>query len=108
MLAGAELYRLLVKSRYRLFDERNAASSPVCFETFPQAAACSLAGKIVSAKRKGVVRRKLLRTAGIDTAPLTNIDVVDAALCALTAHSLMAGNFKTYGDDREGFIVVPA
>ncbi len=108
MLAGAELYSLLVKSRYRLFDGHNTVSGPVCFETFPQAVACALAGKIVSAKRKGIVRRKLLSVAGIDTTPLTNIDTVDAALCALTAHCVVAGEYKTYGDTREGLIVVPA
>lgn len=107
MLAGAELYRLLVKSGYSLFDGHNTVSGPVCFETFPQAVACALAGKIVSAKRKGIVRRKLLSAVGVDTIPLTNIDTVDAALCALTAHCIVAGDYKTYGDARDGLIVVP-
>jgi hypothetical protein len=40
--------------------------------------------------------------------PLSNIDLVDAALCALAAQALLAGRFQTYGDAREGFIVVPA
>ncbi len=39
---------------------------------------------------------------------LTNIDTVDAALCALTALYFLNGSIKTYGDDVEGFIVVPA
>ena len=38
---------------------------------------------------------------------LTNIDMVDAALCALTAQHLLNRTFKTYGDAAEGFIVVP-
>ncbi|MHB1291862.1 MAG: DUF429 domain-containing protein [Sulfuricella sp.] len=107
MVNGAELFRLL-EAHFPLFDGGNATSGPVCFETFPQAVACALAGKLVSAKRKGAVRRELLRGAGIDTAPLTNIDTVDAALCALAAHSLFAGSYKTYGDATEGLIVVPA
>lgn len=110
MINGAELFRLL-EAHYPLFDGGNATSGPVCFETFPQAVACALAGKVVSAKRKSAVRRELLREAGIDTAPLTNIDTVDAvdaALCALAAHSLLAGSYKTYGDATEGLIVVPA
>lgn len=107
MINGAELFRLL-EVHYPLFDGNNAISGPVCFETFPQAVACALAGKVVSAKRKRVVRRELLRGAGIATAPLTNIDTVDAALCALVAHSLLAGSYKTYGDAAEGLIVAPA
>src|SRR5437667_2580855 len=106
MLNGAELYRL-IEPHYQLFDGRNAALGQVCFETFPQAVACALAGKIVSAKQKRVVRRELLRGAGIDTTLLTNIDTIDAALCALAASCLLAGNVKTYGEATEGFIVVP-
>jgi predicted RNase H-like nuclease len=34
------------------------------------------------------------------------LDLVDAALCALTAHHLLAGTFKAYGDATEGAIVV--
>ena len=106
MFNGAELYRLL-EFHYRLFDGRNVGIAPVVFETFPQAVACTLAGKIVSAKKKSTVRRALLAGAGFDIALLTNIDTVDAALCALTAQYLLAKEFKAYGDATEGFIVVP-
>jgi len=75
MLTGAELFRLL-ESNYQLFDGGNAAPGRMCFETFPQAVACALSGKIVSAKQKRVVRRELLREAQIDTTALTNIDMV--------------------------------
>lgn len=107
MMNGAELFRLL-EVHYRLFDGQLSGHDAVCFETFPQAVACALAGKLVSAKRKATLRRELLRNSGVDTAPLTNIDTVDAALCAFTAHSLLVGNFKTYGDALAGFIVVPS
>jgi predicted nuclease with RNAse H fold len=107
MVNGAELYRLLEKY-YRLFDGGAEANSSVCFETFPQAVACALAGKIVSAKQKTTIRRQLLRCVGIDTEPLRNIDTVDAALCAFTAHAFLCGAHETYGDAVEGFIVVPS
>jgi predicted nuclease with RNAse H fold len=107
MLNGAELFRL-IEPQYPLFNGDIAVSPPVCFETFPQAVACSLAGEIVSAKQKGRIRRELLRKAGLDTSAFSNIDTVDAALCALTAHYFHSGNFKTYGDATDGFIVVPA
>ena len=77
------------------------------FETFPQAVACALAGKVVSAKQKSTVRRALLREAGFDTTPFTNIDTIDAALCALTAQFLLKNTFKSYGEAVEGFIVAP-
>jgi predicted nuclease with RNAse H fold len=106
MLNGAELYRI-IERHYPLFNGHNASSGSICFETFPHAVACALAGKLVSARQKSTIRRKLLRTAGMDTSELTNIDTVDAALCALTAHCFLTGNIKTYGNAAEGFIVVP-
>ena len=103
---GARLYRLLT-FHYKLFDGTHSLSSPMCFETFPQAVACALEGTIVSAKHKSRDRRRLLREAGLSIDSLTNIDLVDAALCALTAQHLFKGTFKTYGNAAEGFIVVP-
>ena len=67
MLNGAALYRV-IEAHFRLFDGGNAATGPVCCETFPQAVACTLAGRVVPARGKGVVRRALLREAGIATA----------------------------------------
>jgi predicted nuclease with RNAse H fold len=106
MLNGTELFRLLAPN-YQLFDGQYSEPSPMCFETFPQAVACALAGRIVSAKHKCSDRRRLLREAGLSIDSLVNIDMVDAALCALTAQHLLNGTFKTYGDAAEGFIVVP-
>lgn len=106
MLNGAELFNL-IELHYQLFDGSKTVTGPVCFETFPHAVACALAGEVVSAKQKSFVRRELLNKAGINTKVLSNIDTVDAALCALTAHYYLAGNFKAYGDAKDGFIVVP-
>jgi len=103
---GAELFRVLAP-HYRLFDGQPSVSSPMCFETFPQAVARALARKTLSAKQKRTDRSRLLCEAGISITSLTNIDYVDAALCAPTAHHLIAGTFKSYGDVAEGFIVVP-
>ena len=102
----ADLYRLLA-THYRLYEGRMSESSAVCFETFPQAVACALAGSRLSAKKKRADRRRLLTQAGIAIESLMNIDEVDAALCALTAHRFLAGTVKAYGDTAEGFIVVP-
>lgn len=107
MLNGADLFTLLAP-HYRLYDARRPSWRPVCFETFPHAAACALAGQRLSAKQKRGDRRRLLGEAGIGTGQLDNIDEVDAALCALTAHFFLAGRFKAYGDAAEGFIIVPS
>jgi|SRR6267143_3463451 len=106
MRNGAELFRLMTPY-YWLFNGRMSESSPVCFETFPHAVACALAGKILPAKQKRTDRPRLLHEAGLSLDHLPNIDMVDAALCALTAQHLLNGTFKTYGEAAEGFIVVP-
>ena len=106
MCNGAELFRLLTP-QYQLFDGKYSIGSAVCFETFPHAVACALAKKILPAKNKRTDRPRLLCEAGLSIDSLTNIDMVDAALCALTADHLLAGSFKSYGDAEEGFIVVP-
>jgi predicted RNase H-like nuclease len=62
---------------------------------------------VISARNKGVARRALLKSAGVNTASLRSIDAVDAALCALAAAYLLRNEYKTYGDRLEGFIVVP-
>ena len=107
MVNGAELFKLLT-SHYRLYDGRIALIEPLCFETFPQAIACSLTGKILSAKDKRVERRRLLKEGGLATTRLPTIDAIDAALCALAAQHVLAGRFKAYGDAAEGFILLPS
>ena len=52
MLNGAELYAALKFTHALLDDHAGQTSQQICFETFPQAIACALAGKIVSAKQK--------------------------------------------------------
>ena len=106
MRNGANLYRHFTP-HYQLFEGQHSTSSPLCFETFPHAVASALARKILPAKQKRIDRPRLLREAGLAIDSLTNIDMVDAALCALTAQHLLNGTFKTYGAAAEGFIVVP-
>jgi predicted nuclease with RNAse H fold len=106
MVQGADLYRCFAPD-YQLYNGQRSVSGQICFETFPHAVACALAGKILSAKQQRADRSRLLRKAGVSTEALTNIDWIDAALCALAAHHLVMGTFKKYGDVAEGFIVVP-
>jgi hypothetical protein len=64
----------------------------------------------ISPRPSGAIHRKrccMLQQSLIDAGPLTNIDWIDAALCALTAYHLLQGSVRTYGGVEEGTIVVP-
>jgi len=70
--------------------------------TLPASAACR------PAAHKRSQRTELLRQAGINPAPLTSIDFIDAALCALAAHQLASGRpCRADGEAGSGLIVVP-
>jgi predicted nuclease with RNAse H fold len=103
---GERLFRLLV-NHYPLFDGERR-KGPSCFETFPHAIVCAMAGRVVPAKLKAKVRRKVLRDRGYDISNLSNIAFVDAALCAVAADEFGKGTYQCFGNPEEGFIVVPA
>jgi len=102
---GARLYQQLVK-HYVLFDGSRRAGQ-ACFETFPHAVVCALAGRMVAARPKRETRRNALRQRGYDVGSVTNVDFVDAGLCAITADAFVRGRVKLFGNKVEGFIVVP-
>ena len=106
MRTGQDLYDQL-KPNYYLFDGTWRPHMQFCVETFPHAIVCALRGEVTSARNKGKVRREVLRVAGIDTVELSNIDFVDAALCAVAATCFLKNQFKSYGSDVDGYIVVP-
>ena len=103
---GERLYNQLFK-HYALFNGTRRAG-PACFETFPHAVVCALAGRVVAAHPKRETRRNALRQLGYDVSSLSNVDLVDAALCALTADGFVRGSYRLFGEQTEGFIVVPA
>jgi predicted nuclease with RNAse H fold len=79
-----------------------------CFETFPHAITWHLRNGEAKARQKRPQRTALLAQAGITTAPLTSIDWIDAALCALAAHRVASGAAcRAYGEPESGLIVVP-
>lgn len=102
---GLTLYQALAPD-YSLYAGEKTRG-PILCETFPQAVACMLAGRKVSARRKSPVRRQVLRDAAFNPDGLRNIDEVDAALCAIAAESLAAGRHEEFGNAKEGFIVTP-
>jgi len=87
--------------------EALAGGSAACFETFPQAIACLLAGRVLAAENKRADRRGLLEAAGVGTKALSSLDLLDAALCAVAAHRYLRGDYRLLGDPEEGFILLP-
>jgi len=111
MLQGEALYQALEcgapEEAYPLLRSL-PLSGRGCFETFPHAMTWQLRGGQAQAAQKRVQRSQLLVQAGIDLAPLTTIDRIDAALCALAAHQVAcAGECLSYGEPESGLIVVP-
>jgi predicted nuclease with RNAse H fold len=106
ILNGERMFRALAPS-FPLASE-DMVNVPGCIETFPQAVACALAGFNVPAKRKGAVRRELLRRQGLEVRFLTNIDLVDAALCAVAARYVLLDQARSFGEPLTGQIWVPA
>jgi predicted nuclease with RNAse H fold len=79
-----------------------------CFETFPHAITWHLRNGEAKARQKRRQRTALLAQAGISTASLTSIDLIDAALCALAAHRVVSGAAcLAFGEPDTGLIVVP-
>jgi predicted nuclease with RNAse H fold len=96
-----------VADRYPLFrgDEPYGRAA----EVYPNASASFLAGRSRGkAESKVEFRRQVLRTCGVDDAPLRGIDRVDAALAALTGLLAVEGRWTCVGDPDEGVILLPA
>jgi predicted nuclease with RNAse H fold len=107
MLRGEELFRALADG-FPLCRELPAAARKCCFETFPHAITWHLLGGNADAPQKRKQRRALLERSGIDLTRLTNIDLIDAALCALTAyHAARGDECEAFGEPDTGLIIVP-
>ena len=90
MRRGADLYEAL-KDSHPLLTSLLSTGQRCCFETFPHAITWHLRVGEAKARHKRPERTALLAQAGISTAPLTSIDLIDAALCALAAHRVASG-----------------
>lgn len=107
MLEGEKVYQALAPT-HPLATAVPQPRQQCCFETYPHAITWHLRGGNAQAPQKRQQRRELLAKAGIDLTKLTNIDLVDAALCALTAHhAAMGWSLCEYGDAETGVIIVP-
>jgi predicted nuclease with RNAse H fold len=107
MLRGEELFQALMED-FPICCNLPSAGQKCCFETFPHAITWHLRGGDADASIKRAQRRELLENAGIDLTKLTNIDLVDAALCAFTAYCAVTGEeCVSYGEPNTGLIIVP-
>ncbi len=107
MLQGEALFQAL-ESSHALCFELPPPGQKCCFETFPHAITRQLTNGNTRGTNKRVQRRTLLGLAGIDLGHLTNLDLVDAALCALRAYYVAAGKeCVCYGESESGIIIVP-
>lgn len=108
MFQGEALYAALAATHPLLDAGTDVSAGCFCFETFPHAIACTLAGRILKASDKRADRQGVLQDAGIDVGRGAGIDWIDAALCALVARRLADGAPCTrFGDAATGWIVVP-
>ncbi|MEI7776153.1 MAG: DUF429 domain-containing protein [Verrucomicrobiota bacterium] len=67
---GETLYELL-RASHELFNG-SQQSGKIVLETFPHAVACALAGSVIPASPKGLLRRRSLSEQGFDVGSLTN------------------------------------
>ncbi|WKZ65803.1 MAG: DUF429 domain-containing protein [Flavobacteriales bacterium] len=107
MLKGMALYDALAPT-HPVRDPRSPGRTHYCIETFPHAITHQFLGVNATARKKREQRRALLDRLGIDRTALTNIDKVDAALCAYVAHrAATRAALQAYGEEATGLIVVP-
>jgi len=108
MLRGEALYQAL-EPGWPLCRSLPLDGQRCCFETFPHAITWQLRGGAADASMKRIQRRQLLAEAGIDLAPLPSIDLIDAALCAFTAHQAASGGgCRSFGEPGSGLIILPS
>jgi predicted RNase H-like nuclease len=105
MRVGFEIFDAL-HDTYPLY--RGGLVNGTAAEVFPNASAVLLAGQLRSADESKLnFRRRVLEEQGVRTDALTTLDLIDAALCALTGLIGLAGNHLAIGDPNDGVILSP-
>jgi predicted nuclease with RNAse H fold len=108
MLNGEKLFRALERT-HPLCRALPRNGQRCCFETFPHAITWNLRGGKADVACKRAQRSALLRKYGVRTDLLTNMDWIDAALCALAADLLAThAPMQFHGEARTGVIIAPA
>lgn len=109
MKVGFEVFAIAEKLGYERY--RDGSVLRTAMEVFPYGTAVALAGYLPpgqpSNREKMRWRTEVLTRAGVDVRLLHTIDLVDAALAALTGVLALQGHRVGVGDPREGVIVLP-
>ncbi len=107
MKSGIAAFAACEKAGYPRY--RAGAIRGTAFEVFPHATSVVLSQALPpSGASKKDFRAAVLRAHGVEMALLATIDLVDAALAALTGLLALRGAFTALGEADEGTIVVPA
>jgi predicted nuclease with RNAse H fold len=107
MRVGFQAFAICAERGYRRYSEGSSVSG-AAVEVFPHASAVILAGGLPPrGVSKDAFRRAVLLEQGVSLAPLASLDLLDAALAALTGLHALRGAFSTVGDPEEGVIVLP-
>lgn len=106
MREGFEVFRELARLGYPRYARGPVRAHAV--EIFPYAAAVALTGALRPTDlSKRAWRRGILGKMRFDLSLLRNLDLVDAALAALTGLRALDGEFTAVGDPVEGVVVLP-
>lgn len=104
---GERLYQAL---GLPLFNGLESAQ-PCVIETFPHGIATAYQQSLGEPKAMGNKAAQRLNAlsniAAYNTRQLSNIDFIDAALCAVAADYCLANRISIYGDSEDGYIVIP-
>lgn len=104
---GERLYQAL---GLPLFNGLKSAQ-PCVIETFPHGIATAYQQSLGEPKAIGNKSAQRLNAlshiAAYNTQQLNNIDFIDAAFCAVAADYCIANRISVYGDNEDGFIVIP-
>ena len=76
-------------------------------EIFPHASAALLADSLPATGQKEAFRRGVLRAQSVAEHDLATLDLVDAALAALTGLIALDGHHSSVGDPAEGVVLLP-
>src|SRR2546428_10895316 len=106
MRAGMRVFGIVEELGFPLYNGGTYRRRAI--EVFPHATATVLAGCLPpEGVRKRAWRRRILAMQGVRTEELTSADLLDAALASLTGLLALGGQHSSFGDPREGMIVLP-
>ncbi len=107
MRVGFRVFEACERLGYRRYGGGPLTAGSVA-EVFPHASAVNLSGGLAPpGMTKEAFRRATLDRCGVSSSTLVSLDLVDAALAALTGLFALRGDCSWVGDPEEGVILLP-